>query len=467
MKCLSVIPDLPGRDAHLQFDSDGTAFDSTTNFLSTYGREYYTSLQKYDSMYLKREYDLTVIKTTNRGEDQILSLGRKQMPEPRKQEHESWFLNLMSDESTADSEVSRESENERDPTVPNNVKYQCAQPDKRPDTPETNGLDLKDVECRLEHIHGSVSPLSQASSATLDSVESTSSSSSIKCQPSEIKQNIVATIQPYETHRDLTNRMRTILVDWLVEVCEECKLSNIVLASSIQLVDRVLNLSPQDAKMNGNGVGRILREMVQCVGCACVMIAAKMEDGGSRPPSVDDFVYLSDNTYMPEQILEMELGICTSLKFQLKSITPFHFLERFVLAACVAERNNLEQKGELYFNSQRYNVLAMMTRFLLEQIAVDVDLVSGFQCPSSKLAAAAVYLAKAACFGTNSTIWTETLEHYTGFSKDALQGTVLILVESWKLSSSSVEKAVFNKYSKRHYLHVANKAVPSPSQLGF
>jgi hypothetical protein len=235
------------------------------------------------------------------------------------------------------------------------------------------------------------------------------------------------------------------------------------------------------------------------------MIAAKMEDGGKRPPSVDDFVYLSDHTYTTEQILDMELAVCTSLGFRLKSITPMHFLERYVLAACISERSSAapsatpvhvhqgkhQQPQEkllpidlsspiLYCNTGRYNKLAMTARYLLELMLVETDFVSGLQCPSSKVTAAAIYLSRMACLGGSTTtesdsdnasdsdcVWTNTLEYYTQYSKESLHGIVLILLEIWRTAETRNEHGVFNKYSKTAYLKVALRPVPSAWDLGF
>jgi len=68
----------------------------------------------------------------------------------------------------------------------------------------------------------------------------------------------------YPLHPDLTPKMRTILMDWLVEVCDECKFSSLTLFYTVQLADRVLNLTSDD--LVDGGITEIPREMLQCVG---------------------------------------------------------------------------------------------------------------------------------------------------------------------------------------------------------
>lgn len=55
-------------------------------------------------------------------------------------------------------------------------------------------------------------------------------------------------------------------------------------------------------------------------------------------PAVDEFVYISDNTYTREEILAMESKVLRHLDFRLTSATAKHFLRRFTRAAQANER---------------------------------------------------------------------------------------------------------------------------------
>ena len=77
----------------------------------------------------------------------------------------------------------------------------------------------------------------------------------------------------------------------------------------------------------------IKRSQYQLVGVASLMIAAKYEE--IYPPYPQDYVYLTDNAYTKEQLLEMEKDILESLKFELTVPTAYRFLERYAkLAKC-------------------------------------------------------------------------------------------------------------------------------------
>uniref|UniRef100_A0A8C6NJ52 Cyclin-A2 n=1 Tax=Nothobranchius furzeri TaxID=105023 RepID=A0A8C6NJ52_NOTFU len=91
---------------------------------------------------------------------------------------------------------------------------------------------------------------------------------------------------------DITNSMRAILVDWLVEVGEEYKLQNETLYLAINYIDRFLSSMS------------VLRGKLQLVGTAAMLLASKFEE--IYPPEVSEFVYITDDTYTKKQVLKME-----------------------------------------------------------------------------------------------------------------------------------------------------------------
>ena len=62
-----------------------------------------------------------------------------------------------------------------------------------------------------------------------------------------------------------------------------------------------------------------------------MLVASKYEEIWA--PEVKDFVYISDEAYSREQILEMEKIMLNTLRFNLTVPTPFNFLSRFLKAA--------------------------------------------------------------------------------------------------------------------------------------
>lgn len=111
---------------------------------------------------------------------------------------------------------------------------------------------------------------------------------------------------------DITHSMRTILVDWLVEVGEEYRLQNETLCLAISYIDRFLSFMS------------VVRAKLQLVGTAAMLIAAKYEE--IYPPDVAEFTYITDDTYTRNQVLRMETLILKVLSFDLSVPTYLAFI---------------------------------------------------------------------------------------------------------------------------------------------
>ncbi len=97
--------------------------------------------------------------------------------------------------------------------------------------------------------------------------------------------------------------MRAILIDWLVEVHLKFKLVPESLYLTVNLIDRYLELE------------QVNRQRLQLVGVTAMLIACKYEE--IYPPIVKDFVYITDNAYSKEEILEMERRMLQTLDFDI------------------------------------------------------------------------------------------------------------------------------------------------------
>lgn len=87
---------------------------------------------------------------------------------------------------------------------------------------------------------------------------------------------------------DITSSMRSVLVDWLVEVVDEFTLQPKTLYLAVSIIDRFLSHMS------------VLRGKLQLVGSTAMYIAAKIEE--IYPPEISDFAYITDNTYKQQQV---------------------------------------------------------------------------------------------------------------------------------------------------------------------
>lgn len=83
--------------------------------------------------------------------------------------------------------------------------------------------------------------------------------------------------------KDINEKMRAILIDWLIEVHYKFKLNADTLFITVNIIDRYL--STQTVK----------RQYLQLVGVTAMLIASKYED--IYPPPIQDFIYITDNAY--------------------------------------------------------------------------------------------------------------------------------------------------------------------------
>lgn len=97
--------------------------------------------------------------------------------------------------------------------------------------------------------------------------------------------------------------MRAILVDWLVDVHLKFKLLAETLFLTVNLIDRYLS------------VKQVQRSRLQLVGVSAMLITTKYEE--IYPPTVKDFVYITDNAYTKDEVLEMECDILQTLDFDI------------------------------------------------------------------------------------------------------------------------------------------------------
>ncbi|KAG5026061.1 hypothetical protein JHK86_021975 [Glycine max] len=130
--------------------------------------------------------------------------------------------------------------------------------------------------------------------------------------------NFMETVQ-----RDITQSMRGILVDWLVEVSEEYKLVTDTLYLTVYLIDWFLSKN------------YIERQRLQLLGITCMLIASKYEE--INAPRIEDFCFITDNTYTKaeDQSLELEYLANYLAELTLMDYGFLNFLPSIIAASAV------------------------------------------------------------------------------------------------------------------------------------
>ncbi|XP_035524609.1 cyclin-A2 [Morone saxatilis] len=225
---------------------------------------------------------------------------------------------------------------------------------------------------------------------------------------------------------DITNSMRAILVDWLVEVGEEYKLQNETLYLAVNYIDRFLSSMS------------VLRGKLQLVGTAAMLLASKFEE--IYPPEVAEFVYITDDTYTKKQVLRMEHLVLKVLSFDLAAPTINQFLTHYFLHHSV---------------NKQVESLAM---YLGELSLVDSD--PFLKYLPSHTAAAAYILANNVVTGGS---WPKSMMEMTGYSQEDLMPCVEDLHKLYLNAAQHAQQSVREKYKGPKYHQVA--LIDTPTKL--
>ncbi|ANM67659.1 Cyclin B2;2 [Arabidopsis thaliana] len=182
---------------------------------------------------------------------------------------------------------------------------------------------------------------------------------------------------------DISDKMRAILIDWLIEVHDKFELMNETLFLTVNLIDRFLSKQA------------VARKKLQLVGLVALLLACKYEE--VSVPIVEDLVVISDKAYTRTDVLEMEKIMLSTLQFNMSLPTQYPFLKRFLKAA------------------QSDKKLEILASFLIELALVDYEMV---RYPPSLLAATAVYTAQCTIHGFSE--WNSTCEFHCHYSENQL-----------------------------------------------
>jgi len=222
-------------------------------------------------------------------------------------------------------------------------------------------------------------------------------------------------------------KMRAVLIDWLIEVQQEFRLLQETLFITIDILDRYL------AKEGS----QITRDELQLVGVSAMFVSAKMEEVYS--PDCQDFVLITDNAYTEVDIKKTELKILRSLQFNLFQPISLHFLRRFSKAGDV----------DVYQHN--------LAKYALEVGLLDYSLVS---VSGSLLAASALYLSLLVLNDSESCneVWTPSLVYYSNYTRNEILPTSVKLAgDILKIHQRDCRtQAVKNKYKSSKFMKVAD-----------
>ncbi|KAL2529608.1 Cyclin-A3-2 [Forsythia ovata] len=233
-----------------------------------------------------------------------------------------------------------------------------------------------------------------------------------------------------KVQKDVTANMRGILVDWLVEVAEEYKLLSDTLYLTVSYVDRFLSMNA------------INRQKLQLLGVSSMLIASKYEE--ISPPHVEDFCYITDNTYTKQQMVKMESDVLDSLKFEMGNPTVKTFLRNFTR---IAQEDHMNPDLQLEFLGYYLAELSLLDYGCLKFLP-------------SLVAASVVFLARFT-LQPNLHPWSSVLQCHSGYKAADLKECVGILHDLQLSRRGGSLVAVREKYNQHKFKCVSTLSSPS------
>ncbi|KAL6239721.1 hypothetical protein BDW75DRAFT_102157 [Aspergillus navahoensis] len=206
--------------------------------------------------------------------------------------------------------------------------------------------------------------------------------------------------------------MRSVLMDWLVQVHHRFSLLPETLFLCVNYIDRFLS-----CKIVSLG-------KLQLVGATAIFIAAKYEE--INCPSVQEIVYMVDGGYTVDEILKAERFMLSMLQFELGFPGPMSFLRRI----SKADDYDLETRT--------------LAKYFLEITIMDERFVGS---PASFLAAGAHCLAR---LMLKKGIWSPAHVHYAGYTYSQLYPLVSLILECCEMPRKH-HSAIYDKYNDRRF----------------
>ncbi|KAL8418600.1 hypothetical protein RB594_001995 [Gaeumannomyces avenae] len=206
--------------------------------------------------------------------------------------------------------------------------------------------------------------------------------------------------------------MRSVLIDWVIQVHHRFSLLPETLFLSVNYIDRFLSQKVVSVAK------------LQLVGATALFIAAKYEE--INCPSVNEIIFMVDNGFSADEILKAERFMLSMLQFELGWPGPMSFLRRI----SKADDYDLETRT--------------LAKYFLEVTIMDERFVS---CPPSYLAAGAHCLSRMILRKGD---WSQAHTHWAGYTWSQIRPLVKLMLECCH-NPEKHHQAVYEKYLDRRY----------------
>ena len=157
--------------------------------------------------------------------------------------------------------------------------------------------------------------------------------------------------------KEINEHMRSILIDWLIDVHYKFGFKDETLYMTILIIDRYISFKP------------IEKKRFQLLGITALLISCKHEE--IILPKIDDIIYITDKAYVKQDVIDMENDILDSFNFDLLFPSPIKFYEYLAL--------------KFDFDKKKF----LMGKYLMESFMIDINWV---KYRASVIACSCIYI---------------------------------------------------------------------------
>ena len=159
------------------------------------------------------------------------------------------------------------------------------------------------------------------------------------------------------SQKEINEQMRSILIDWIIDVHFKFNFTDETLFMTVLIIDRYISYKS------------ISKKKFQLLGITALLISCKHEE--IILPKIEDFIYITDNAYVKEDVFDMENNILDILNFNLIAPSPIKFYEYLAL--------------KFEFDKKKF----LLGKYLMESFMVDINYV---KFRASVIACASIYI---------------------------------------------------------------------------
>ena len=144
----------------------------------------------------------------------------------------------------------------------------------------------------------------------------------------------------FKTQTEINEKMRAILIDWLIDVNNKFNFTEETLYLAINIIDTYLSLK------------KIKRCNLQLLGVTALFISCKHNEIIFR--RLKEYAYITDNAYNEQDILNMENDIFQTLEFNILFPSALTFFEILCHNFGILDKENKDDKKNLEFNLGKF-----------------------------------------------------------------------------------------------------------------